>query len=358
MSAGTRSGRSRRPTIADVAREAGVSTGAVSLAMNGRAGVAAATAERIRATADELGWRPSATARGLTSARAQAIGIVVRRPAAAFGNDPFFSAIIGGIETVLAPHDYALLIRIVNDEEQETAAYQTLAGAGRIDGFLLTDIRVRDPRLLLVQQLGAPSVLVGRPTSGCDLPSVGPDDRGPVLRTVQHLVELGHRRIGHVRGAHGYIHTADRELAWRDGLAAAGLSDDLLADGDFTPAGGADATRELLAAPDPPTAIVYASDLMAIAGMAAAGELGLRVPDDLSVTGFDDIDLAAHVAAPLTTVSRDMLDWGQHCATALMAQLDGSAVPRHTPLPAQLVIRESTSRPRLSRPGPARPTRS
>jgi DNA-binding LacI/PurR family transcriptional regulator len=338
--------RSGRPTIADVAREAGVSTGAVSLAMNRRSGVAASTADRIRAVADDLGWRPSATARGLSNARAQAIGVVIRRPPEMFGTDPFFSSMIGGIESVLAPREYALVIRVVADAEQETSAYKGMVAEGRVDGVLLTDSTRSDTRYDLVVALGLPAIVVGRPRRDCEVPSVGPDERGPVLATVRHLVELGHRRIGHVRGQTDFVHTHARELAWQDGIRLAGLEPGPVADGHFTPAGGAAATRQLLAGPEPPTAIVYANDIMAIAGMSAATEQGVRVPDDLSITGFDDIDLAPHVAAPLTTVTRDVIEWGRRCATALMVILDGGTVPRHTSLPSRLVVRGSTAPPR------------
>ncbi len=334
-----------RPTIADVARRAGVSTATVSLTMNGRYGVNPATAERVRSAVAELGWVPSARARALSRARAQAVGIIIRRPAELIGVDPFFSNLIAGVESVLSRSEHALLVRVVGDREQEVLAYKAMTAEGRVDGFLITDLEMRDRRHEYLLDAGLPALVVGVPAARYPLPVVGTDERAAARTAVQHLIELGHQRIGHVSGVAGYIHTRARQTAWRDALRAAGLPRGPVASGEFTAAGGARATRELLAAPARPTAIFYANDLMALAGLSTAAELGVAVPQQLSVVGFDDVELAAHAAPPLTTIGRDTQEWGRQCATALLALIEGAEIPRRTILPFHLALRQSTAPP-------------
>lgn len=335
----------RRPTIADVARRAGVSTATVSLTMNGRYGVNPATAQRVRSAAAELGWVPSARARALSRARAQAVGIIIRRPAELIGVDPFFSNLIAGVESVLARSEYALLVRVVGDREQESLAYKAMVAEERVDGFLITDLEMRDRRHEYLLDGGQPALVVGVPASRYPLPVMGTDERAAARAAVQHLIELGHQRIGHVAGAAGLIHTRARQTAWRDTLRAAGLQPGPVASGEFSASGGARATRELLATADRPTAIFYANDLMALAGLSTAAELGVAVPRQLSVVGFDDVELAAYASPPLTTIGRDTQEWGRQCASALLALIDGTEVPRRTILPFYLAVRQSTAAP-------------
>jgi DNA-binding LacI/PurR family transcriptional regulator len=172
------------------------------------------------------------------------------------------------------------------------------------------------------------------------------DDRQGVAGTVEHLLGLGHRRVAFVGGTEGYVHSLSRRTAWREALEAAGVAPGPQRVADFTGPGGAAATRALLELPDPPTAIVYANDVMAIAGMGVAIGLGLEVPGDLSVTGFDDVPLAAHVAPPLTTVRQDAMAWGRAAATVLLAAGEGRAAPDVELPPATPVFRASTGPPR------------
>lgn len=344
-------GGGRRPTIADVARRAGVSTATVSLAMNDRGGVNSDTAARVRRAAAELGWMPNVRARALSRSRAQTVGIIMRRPAELIGVDPFFPNLIAGVESVLSRLDYALLVRVVADREQEALSYKAMIAEGRVDGFLITDLETTDERDKLMVESGMPAIVVGRPPGSYPLPAVGTDERAAARAMTEHLIALGHRRIGHVAGLPGYIHTKARMAAWREALRAAGLPDGPVADGGFSAAGGARATRELLSSPNPPTAIFYANDLMALAGMSAAADLGFPVPARLSVVGFDDVELSAHAAPALTTMQRDTQEWGRRCAQALLTLIDGRTVPHRATLPWSVVIRQSTAAPRPGRRG-------
>jgi DNA-binding LacI/PurR family transcriptional regulator len=204
---------------------------------------------------------------------------------------------------------------------------------------------VDDHRFELLAGLGLPAVAVGRPAGPCPFPMVTVDDRQGVVRTVEHLLGLGHRRIAFVGGTEGYVHSSSRRAAWRQALAAAGVAPgpDLVA--DFTGPGGAAATRALLEGAQPPTAIVYANDVMAIAGMGVAIGLGLQVPGDLSVTGFDDVPLAAHLAPPLTTVRQDAMGWGRAAAEVLLAVGEGRPADDVELPPADPVFRASTGPP-------------
>jgi DNA-binding LacI/PurR family transcriptional regulator len=335
----------RRPTIADVARRAGVSKGAVSFALNGRPGVAAETRERILAAADALGWRPSRTARSLSVSRAFALGMVIARDPAVLGSDPFFPAFIAGVETLLAERGQALVLQVVGTGHAEKEGYRRLSQDSRVDGVFLSDLRRRDPRLALVEKLGLPAVTLNRPVGRSPFPAVCLDDRPGVTAAVDHLVALGHSRIAHVAGPDDFLHGYGRRKAFTDALATHGLPPGRIEIGDFSAAGGTAATRRLLdvSGADRPTAIVYANDQMAIAGISLAHERGLSVPGELSVTGYDDTELAAHIHPALTTVRTDVFGWGQVAARTLLALIEGETADDVELDPAQLVVRSSTA---------------
>jgi DNA-binding LacI/PurR family transcriptional regulator len=342
----------RRPTIVDVARRAGVSKGAVSFALNDRPGLAPETRDRILAAARELGWQPSARARALSRSRAFALGLVMRRPPALLGADPWFPQFLAGVETTLAERGSALVLQVVgDDDEAEAASYRRLGRQGRVDGVFLNDLKIDDPRVPLLVDLGLPAVAVGRPVGPCPFPMVTVDDRAGVAATVRHLLDLGHRRVAYVGGTLGYVHSASRRAAWRETLRSAGVPPGPELVADFTGPGGAAATAELLALAERPTAIVYANDVMAIAGMGVAIGQGLEVPADLSVVGFDDVPLAAHLVPPLTTVRHDALGWGRVAASVLLAVSDGEPAGDVELDPAVPVLRASTAPPR-SPPSP------
>jgi DNA-binding LacI/PurR family transcriptional regulator len=332
------SGR-RRPTIRDVAQRAGVSKGAVSFALNGRPGVADETRARILRAADELGWRPSASARALSQRRALAIGLVLAGPPAQLGDH--FCQLLTGMEEVLAVQGYVLVMSVVADTQAAVVTYERLISDQRVDGVVLTDPRADDPRYSPLAGLDVPAVVVGDPVWSCPFPYVAADERPVVMQAVRHLIDLGHRRIGHVSGPRNVAHAAVREQAWRDAMTAAGLRCRESVDGGFSAGGGALATGRLLDAEDPPTAIFYANDLMAIAGIGVARERGVRVPQDLSVVGYDDISLAQHVDPPLTTIRHDAVALGRIAAARLLATLNATQPDQVAPPDPVLVVRAS-----------------
>lgn len=337
--------RERRITIGDVAARAGVSKSAVSFVFNGRSGVGEEARERILEAARELEWRPDARARALSRSRAQALGLVIRREPELLSTDPFFPQFVAGVESHLSTVGYALVLQVVDGEQAEHDAYSRFAHEARVDGVFLTDLRIEDERPAELAALGMPCVLLGS-GDGQDTAPIGLDDAAGIRRAVRHLHALGHQRIAHVAGADRYVHSRVRREAWETEMRQLGLTPGAIAVADFTGASGARATHELLDHPEPPTAIIYANDIMAIAGISAAIDRGVRVPQDLSIIGFDDIPLAPYIIPPLTTVRQDVFQWGRACARTLVAIIEGGDSEVVDLPPVEFIVRGST--------GPAR----
>lgn len=346
----------RRPTIADVAQRAGVSKGLVSFVFNDRPGVAPSTRARILAVAAELGWRPNLGARALAVQRSFAVGLVVRRDPQVLAADPFFPAFMAGAESVLARRDHVLVLSLVADSEAELRTYRTLAADRRVDVVLLSDLRPADPRFALLDDLGVPAVAVGYPETRGVVPAVDLDDDHGTRASVAHLVALGHEQIGYVAGDPALLHGVRRRASFAAAMVAHGLSADAVEVTDFSAASGASATARLLDRRPCPTAIVYASDPMAIAGVGLLQQRGLNVPDDVSVTSFDGSDLARYVHPPLTTVVSDPLAWGGAAADLALRLLAGDHVDDVQLPPAELVVRRSTGPPPIAAPTPTTPT--
>ena len=330
-----------RPTIADVARAAGVSKGLVSFALNDRPGVAPDTRARILAAAADLGWTPSLSARSLSVGRAFACGLVIGRSPDVIAADPFFPSFIAGLEDEFSVTGQALVLAVATPGRQEAETYRALAADRRVDGVILTDIRASDPRVELVQHLGISAVTLGVPDVASPFTSVSADDGAGIRLVVAHLAALGHRRVAHVAGPEGMLHARRRHDAFRTAADAAGF-DTRTVETDFSAAGGARATAALLDSAEPPTAIVYSNDSMAVAGIGVAHQRGLRVPVDLSITGFDDTEIGRYIHPALTTVATDARGWGATTARALLAAIAGDA-PRHIDLAdPTLTVRAST----------------
>ncbi len=332
-----------RPTITDVATAAGVSKGAVSFALNGRPGISEETRRRILATAEAMGWSPSSRARALSVSKSLAVGLVIARPPEILRADSFFPSFIAGLETVLSARGQALLLQVA--EHDDLTAYRRLAQEGRVDGVFLTDLQDDDERPALLEELGLPAVLIG-PHLG-DLPgsgqsALGVDDAPGIRAAVLHLVDLGHTRIAHVSGPAQMVHGRSRRQAWSQALSDAGLPEGPCVQADFSAESGARAMAELLELTDRPTAVVFANDLMAMAGLSLAVSRGVSVPGDLSITGFDDVEISAHLQPSLTSVHTDVVAWGRAAATRLLQLIDTTDLTPVELPEARLVVRAST----------------
>jgi len=335
----------RRPTIADVAARAGVSNGAVSFALNGAAGVSQRTRERILAAAEELGWRPNAVAQALSRSRAETVGLVLSRPMRTLGTEPFFNQLSSGLSARLAESDLGLQTFIVANADDELATYRNWWLQRRVDGFVLLDPIIDDHRIAFLEEAGAPGVLIGPPEASDPLSVVWSDDVEAMQRCIDHLVELGHRRIAHVGGIPGFRHVDRRAATLAATLRAGRLDAAMTYPADFSEDSAAHVTAELLSSADPPTAVIYDSDLMALAGVGVALQAGVRIPEELSVVSFDDSPLTRLSHPAITALTRDTFELGETAATVLVEVLDGEPVRRvQMPTPT-LAVRASTSVP-------------
>jgi DNA-binding LacI/PurR family transcriptional regulator len=338
----------------DIARHAGVSQSAVSFALNGRPGVSEETRERVRAVAEELGWRPSTAARALTGEGAATVGLVLARPAATLGVDSFFLQLVSGVQEVLAERHLGLLFQVVEDVADECGVYRRWWAEHRVDGVLVVDPRTDDPRPRLLDELGLPGVVIGGAPEArhAGLSAVWADDAGAMASVVDGLHALGHRRIVHIAGLPGLAHTERRIRTLRAEAARRGLTGVESVTTDYSDTAGAAVTRRVLTGPAPPTALIYDNDVMAVAGVAAAAELGRTVPSDVSVVAWEDSALCRMVRPWLSALSRDSVEFGRTAARELTALLDGGpARTVRVPVPC-LIERDSTGAaraPRVSR---------
>lgn len=341
----------RRPTIKDIARQAGVSESAVSFALNNRPGVSQDTRARIRRVAEELGWQPNSAARALSGEQSGAVGLVLARPAHTLGVESFFLQLVSGIQEVLAAGRIALLFQVVEDIDAECAVYRRWWAERRVDGVVVVDPRTDDPRPALLEQLALPAVTVGEtgPDSGSatTLSAVRADDAGAMTQVLDHLYGLGHRRIAHVAGLPGLAHTERRITSLRAEAQRLGLGPGQVRSvaTDYSDAEGAEATRRILAEDEPPTAIVYDNDVMAVAGVAVASELGIPVPGRLSVVAWDDSALCRVTHPRLTALVRDTAGFGRLAAEELLALLAGGPPRSRESERPRLEPRESTAPP-------------
>ncbi|BCJ66873.1 LacI family DNA-binding transcriptional regulator [Polymorphospora rubra] len=332
----------KRPTIADIARRAGVSKGAVSYALNGQPGVSAATRQRIIAIAEEIGFNPNSAARALSGATSNAVGLTLCRPARTLGIEPFFMELISGVEAELSARSYALTLQVVADPDAEIAVFRRWWGERRVDGVLVCDLRVDDRRVPVLEQLQLPAMVIGGPGHTGALANLWVDDAAALVEAVEYLVALGHRRIARVGGLPGLLHTEIRTRAFTDLRDRLGLSQAVTVPSDYTGEEGGRATRRLLSSPDRPTAILYDNDVMAVAGLAVAQEMGLAVPADLSIVAWDDSALCRLVHPALTALGRDIPAYGTHAARRLLAVIAGGPADGFQDQNAHLTPRGST----------------
>ncbi|MFC3898321.1 LacI family DNA-binding transcriptional regulator [Lentzea rhizosphaerae] len=264
-----------------------------------------------------------------------AVGLVLARPARLLGVEPFFMEFIAGIEERLAERDLSVLLHVVADHEAEIAAYRRWAARGLVDATVVVNPVVDDPRPAVLRELGLPAVVVG---DGGGLPDVRTDHSGPVLEALGHLLDLGHRRIARVTGPSALQHTQARTAALLSRCPEA-----VIVEGDYSEEAGAKLTTALLNLAEPPTAILYDNDVMAVAGLVAATSSGVAVPSQLSLVAWDDSTLCRLASPALTTMSVDVHQFGVLVAESVLECADGvPVVPRWSPA-ARCVPRGTTA---------------
>ena len=335
----------RRPTSADVAALARVSRTTVSFVLNGRdVQISPATRERVLQAARQLGYQPHAGARQLAAGRSHTLGLVLRQSADQVAGDALLAETLRGLMTAARTGGFRV---IVEATEPGADAYGDLLRSGRTDGLIISGPRTDDPELTDTVQAGFPVVLQGSvPEVG--VPSVDVDNVDGARTAVEHLIALGHRRIGCVTNAPlAYTSAQSRLTGYRAALADAGIEPDpaWIEEAAFDAASGHRAMVALLRAADL-TAVFVASDVVAFGAIGALRAAHLRVPDDMSVVGFDDIPLAAFFDPPLTTVRLPAYELGHAAGIALLDRISHASVPARTLLPTELVVRTSTGPPR------------
>ncbi|MQY10335.1 Ribose operon repressor [Streptomyces sp. RB5] len=317
-----------RPTLEAVAAHAGVSRATVSRVVNGAVGVRDELAARVRASVSELGYVPNQAARSLVTRRHDAVAVVIAEPETRVFNDPFFAKQLRGISKELSVHDAQLVLLLVEDTRDYERVGRYLAG-GHTDGALVFSLHDADPLPQMTRRLGVPTVFGGRPgwagaKGDRQVRYVDCDNRGGAREAVRHLRGLGRRRIAHISGPMDQTAALDRLDGYRDVLFDADPA--LIAEGDFSAAGGERAmTRLLDRAPDL-DAVFAASDLMASGALRALRAAGRRVPEDVAVVGFDDmVEVAESCDPPLTTVRQDIEEMGRLMVRLLLDRPRASA---------------------------------
>ncbi len=340
----------RRPTIADVARRAGVSTATVSNVMNERGRVGEQSRRRVRRAADAMGFRPDRLARGLRAGRTHVIGLLLGNIA-----NPFYTEIAAGVVDGAARVGYHVFVgHTAADPVLQRNEAQALRDH-RCDGLIFTAI-VRADRPLLDELLrgGVPIVQVERRLPGLGADYVGIDDRAAGREIAGHLAQLGHRAIAIISGPHSSTASHERYLGMREGIRAAGLPlrRAHMQESELTREGGHAAARRLLAARPLPTAVACGNDMIALGAIDALIDHGLRIPGDIAVAGFDDMPFASSRLINLTTVQQPLQQLGSAAVELLLARLhDPGRAPVRMVLPHRLVVRTSSGSPVLRLPG-------
>ena len=333
-------GPARRPTLSDVARLARVSIATASRALSNPAMVSEASRAAVAAAVESAGYRPNLLARSLRTQSARAIVVLV--PGL---ENPFYPEIIRGLEGAARHRGYSLMLGLTLHDEAVEMSYLQMVHNQRADGLMILDGGLKHV-LRAGRDIGVPTVQVVERLRGADLPWVGIDDRAASCKATRHLIDLGHKRIGHLSGLARYYVTPERIAGYRAALKAAGLGYDaeLVEPGDFTSPGGEAAAQKLMALANPPTALFCGNDDSALGALRYLRGAGIRVPQDVSIVGIDDTHLASSTEPPLTTLRQPRYEIGIVAMTMLLDIISGkNPRPADQTLPVDMILRESTA---------------
>ncbi|MFL5185035.1 LacI family DNA-binding transcriptional regulator [Microvirga tunisiensis] len=333
----------RAARIQDVAKLADVSTATVSRALATPERVSPEARARVLEAIAKTGYVPNPAARTLRSQKTYMVLVVLPDL-----SNTFFSKILRGIEETLFEAGYGMIISDLDGSPEKEAHFAAFTAAGRVDGAILLNGHLFGQSREGEGQparIKIPLVAVCEAIPGADIPQIEIDNRAAAYGMTQHLASLGHRSIAYVSGPASNILERERFQGFKDGLETAGLPFDpaLVLPGDYTIEAGVRAGQDLVARPTRPTAVFCTSDEMAIGLMRTLFSAGLRVPEDISVAGFDDIEFAAVAEPPLTTIHQPRRELGQAAASALIELLQGRSSPKRIRLETELVIRDSVA---------------
>ncbi|MFC0848193.1 LacI family DNA-binding transcriptional regulator [Streptomyces noboritoensis] len=333
-----------RPTLEEVAARAGVGRGTVSRVINGSPRVSDRTRAAVEAAVAELGYVPNRAARALAANRTDAIALVVPETETRFFAEPYFSEVVRGVGQALAETEMQLLLTLVGSDRERRRLAQYLTGH-RVDGVLLVGVHADDPLPELLEQLDMPVVISGPRSEDEPLASVDSDNFAGARAAVAHLVARGRRSIATITGPLDVYGARRRLDGYRAALAEAGLpaAPHLISPADFTEEGGRRAMADLLGRAPEVDAVFAASDVMASGARQVLRERGRRVPEDVSLVGFDDSAIARHMEPPLTSVRQPIEEMGRAMTELLLAQIAAGEPSRpRLVLPTELVVRSST----------------
>lgn len=332
-------------TIKDVAKRAGVTIGTVSRVLNNKKWVSEDCRKKVLVAIKDLHYKPQAHARRLRQKHSRICGVIAPHHTSIF-HSPFFTSIMEGLEEVAAEKQYRLLLHPLNETARAQVSYRTLLGDGSVDGMFVLNAWSTDASIRDLVEANVPFVLVnGKITGQEDLPYVGFDNRGGVKKAVDHLVQLGHERIGIINGKMTTTNALERFQSFQENLAEHKLEfqNEWAADGDYEEEGGCKAALKIISAVRRPSAIICASDLMAIGAVRALKEKGVSVPQDISIIGFDNMEEAVYHDPPLTTVAFSAYEMGKLAAQKMFQIIAEEPLEeKATTLQAELMEREST----------------
>ncbi|MFN0182580.1 MAG: LacI family DNA-binding transcriptional regulator [Aquabacterium sp.] len=332
-------------TLEMVAAHAGVSPSTVSRILNGTAVVSDEKRAAVDRAVATLGFVPNPVARGLAGGRTLSIGVVTQAI-----DSPFYGAALRSIEIALGAAGYSPLFMSGHWHAEEEARCIDVLRSRRVDGIIVLTGRLPDGALQATAR-SLPLVVTGRALSAANLASLDFDHQQGAQLATQHLIDLGHRQVAFIGGPSNHPDAVQRAKGYRSALKSAGLKGDaaLVAPGGFTEYSGVQAVDQLVASGAPFSAIFAANDQMALGAALALYRRGLRVPDDVSLVGFDDVASAQYAIPPLTTIHNPVQEIGELAAKAMLALLSGEPVQVEVPLP-RLVVRESTRRATAAQP--------
>lgn len=333
-------------TIKDIAKQAGVSITTVSRALNGHDDVNEATRRKVADIAQQLGYSPNMAARSLIMKKTKTLGLLLSGITRYSTKDNIAFEVLCGMNDRAGELDYDLVLFSTTPQKQQTKSYKALCQERGVDGVMLMGIRLNDPYLNEIIASDIACILVDIPLKGPNVGFVTSDNVSGAYAATRHLLENGHRKIGFINGHHQAHVSIQRLEGYTQALKEYGLApeDDLLADGSFSENGGKEAAYQLLSRRPDATAIFCASDLMALGAIQAIRGLGMQIPGDISIVGFDNINLTEYCTPTLTTVHQNKYEMGYQAAQMLIDLLEGRKIMPQLTLPTHLVKRDSVRR--------------
>jgi len=336
-------GLAKPASIKDIARIAGVTHSTVSRALRNSPLVSGETAERIHRIARELGYRTSAAARALVTQRSDTIGVVVTNIL-----DPFIAGVVSGIEETADEHDLSVFLANSNAQPEREVRVAQKFEERRVDGIIVAASRVGAQYVPLLTHMQVPIVLLNNQHPSQFAHSIMIANVQATLDAMRYLIGLGHRRIAYLGDRSGYQSDEERFTGYRQALREAGLpvEPSLIAHGDGKPEGAEAPVAGLIALPQPPTAIFCYNDMSALGAMRQIRCHGLRIPEDISVVGFDDLYISQYINPPLTTVRQPMRQMGRMAMETLLQLFAGVESGNEIRVPGELIVRESAAPPK------------